>query len=123
MDAAAGMYATRSLSCGSASPTCGNARHTTFGDLAVLAFLLAQAADGVLTYIGVRVFGPGIEANPLIAWLIVSFGEAQALTGAKLVAGVFGIALHLSSVHRVVAGLAAFYFAVAVCPWVAILYM
>jgi hypothetical protein len=125
MNADAATYAPSSPSFGSRCATLGNVRHTTstFGDVAVLAFLLAQAADGALTYVGVRVFGLGIEANPVIAWLIVSFGEAQALAGAKLVAGLFGIALHLSAVHRVVAGLAAFYFAVAVFPWVAILYM
>jgi hypothetical protein len=94
-----------------------------FGDLAVLSFLLAQAADGALTFVGVRHLGLAVEANPLIAWLIASFGEAGALTGAKLVAGGFGIALHLSAVHKVVAGLTLFYVVVAVLPWIAILYL
>lgn len=124
MGAPAATYATSSHSCGSGRANLCIAGHTRslFGDLAVLGFLLAQALDGTLTYIGVHVFGVGIEANPLIGWLIASFGEGPALTGAKLVAGLFGIALHLSCVHRVVAGLAAFYVAVAVLPWLAILY-
>jgi Domain of unknown function (DUF5658) len=119
--------------CFTASPACGSRRvnvwsrshirRSRFGDLAVLSFLLAQAADGALTYVGVRHLGLAVEANPLIAWLIASFGEAGALTGAKLVAGGFGIALHLSAVHKVVAGLTLFYVVVAVLPWIAILYL
>lgn len=98
-------------------------RRSRFGDLAVILFLLAQAADGALTYVGVRHLGLAVEANPLIAWLIASFGEVGALAGAKLVAGGFGIALHLSAVHKVVAGLTLFYVVVAVFPWIAILYL
>jgi hypothetical protein len=98
-------------------------RRSRFGDLAVVLFLMAQAADGALTYVGVRHLGLAVEANPLIAWLIASFGEVGALTGAKLVAGGFGIALHLSAVHKVVAGLTLFYVVVAVFPWIAILYL
>ena len=97
-------------------------RRNVFGDIALLLFLVAQASDGVLTYVGVATYGVGIEGNPIIAWLMGAMGQGLALTTAKLTAGVFGIALHLSSVHKVVAVLAAFYFAVAVLPWVAILF-
>jgi uncharacterized membrane protein len=93
-----------------------------FGDIALLVFLVAQASDGVLTYIGVSSYGLHAEANPLIGWLMSSIGEVAALATAKTAAGVFGIALHLSSVHKAVALLAAFYVAVAVLPWVAILF-
>ena len=95
---------------------------STFGDLALLLFLLAQASDGVLTYIGVSLYGLHMEGNPVIAWLMASIGEGPALASAKLAAGGFGVALHLSAVHRAVACLALFYFVVAVGPWVAILY-
>jgi hypothetical protein len=97
-------------------------RRNLFGDVALLLFLVAQASDGVLTYVGVSTYGVGIEGNPVIAWLMGTMGEGLALTTAKVTAGVFGIALHLSSVHKVVAVLAAFYFAVAVVPWVTILF-
>jgi hypothetical protein len=93
-----------------------------FGDIALLVFLVAQASDGVLTYIGVSSYGLHAEANPLIGWLMSSIGEVAALATAKTAAGVFGIALHLSAVHKAVALLAAFYVAVAVLPWVAILF-
>jgi uncharacterized membrane protein len=93
-----------------------------FGDIALLIFLIAQASDGVLTYVGVSTYGLRIEANPLIGWLMSLIGQGAALATAKVAAGVFGIALHLSAVHRAVAILAAFYLAVAVLPWVAILF-
>src|SRR5512134_131256 len=95
---------------------------STFGDLAVVVFLLTQALDGVLTYVGVSVYGPHMEGNPLIAWLMEALGEGPALAAAKLTAGTFGIALHLSAVHKAVALLAAFYVIAAICPWVVILF-
>jgi hypothetical protein len=94
-----------------------------FGDIALLVFLVAQASDGVLTYIGVRTYGLPMEGNPIIGWLMVSIGQGPALATAKLAAGFFGIALHLSAVHKAVAILAFFYLTVAVIPWVAILYL
>ena len=102
--------------------TSGSTRRNLFGDVALLVFLLVQASDGVLTYIGVSSYGQHAEANPLIGWLMASMGEGAALATAKLAAGFFGIALHLSAVHKAVAVLAAFYLAVAVLPWVAILF-
>jgi hypothetical protein len=102
--------------------TAGGTRRSLFGDVALIAFLLAQASDGVLTYIGVRTYGLRIEGNPLIAWLMTAMGEVAALATAKVAAGFFGVALHMSSVHRAVALLAAFYVAVAVLPWIAILF-
>lgn len=85
-------------------------------------FLLAQGLDGALTYVGVTVLGLHMEANPLLAWLMQAMGSGPALASAKLVASAFGIVLHLSCVHRVVAGLAVFYLTVAVLPWLALLY-
>lgn len=94
-----------------------------FGDLAVVLFLIAQASDGVLTYIGVATYGLAIEGNPLIAWLMMSIGEGPGLAAAKLTAGFFGIALHLSAVHKAVAALTVFYVIVAIVPWVTILFV
>ena len=94
-----------------------------FGDLAVVIFLLAQASDGVLTYIGVSTYGHAIEGNPWITWLRTALGEGPGLATAKVTAGVFGIALHLAGVHKAVALLAGFYLVVAIAPWVTILYL
>ncbi len=102
--------------------TGGGTRRNIFGDVALIVFLVAQASDGVLTYVGVSTYGLHIEGNPLIGWLMSTMGEGPALATVKLTAGIFGIALHLSSVHRAVALLAVFYLAVAVVPWLAILF-
>lgn len=93
-----------------------------FGDLALLAFLLVQASDGALTYVGIATMGPGIEGNPLLASLMRAVGGGAALVGAKLVAASLGIVLHISGVHRIVAALAALYVAAAVVPWTALLF-
>ena len=100
----------------------GPTRRSLFGDAAVLIFLLAQCADGVFTYVGVMSFGMGIEANPIVASLMSTFGHGAGLTGAKLVAGVLGIVLHICEVHLAVAMLAGFYIAAAIVPWVSILF-
>ena len=94
-----------------------------FGDLAVVVFLLAQISDGVLTYIGVSTYGASIEGNPLITWLMSALGEGPGLATAKVAAGLFGVALHLSAVHKAVALLAGFYIVVAIIPWLALLYV
>jgi len=100
----------------------GGTHRSLFGDVALLIFLLAQAFDGVLTYVGVSAYGTRMEGNPIIAWLMATMGHGPALAMAKLTAGIFGIALHLSAVHKAVAFLAIFYVVVAICPWVAILF-
>jgi hypothetical protein len=91
------------------------------GNVVLVMFLVTQVCDGVLTYVGVRVYGLGIEANPVLAWLMATLGQGLALATAKTGAGAIGIGLHLSGVHRVVAGLAAFYVIVAILPWLVIL--
>ena len=53
----------------------GRLRRSLFGDIAIIAFLLAQFLDGLFTYIGVNTFGLTVEANPLIAGLMVSVGH------------------------------------------------
>ena len=84
------------------------ARSTLFGDLVLIVFLLAQCFDGVFTYVGVKSFGPGIEANPFLATMMGAFGHGVALTLAKTTAASLGICLHLREVHSAVAMLAGF---------------
>jgi len=95
----------------------GPPRSLTFGDLVILAFLTTQALDGVLTYIGIMTFGPSIEGNPLLAWLMRALGEAPALTGAKVMSAGCGIFLHLVQVHAPVAALTGLYLGGAILPW------
>lgn len=99
----------------------GSLSRTRFGEVMLVLFLLAQCFDGVLTYVGVKTFGVGVEANPLITALMLEFGVGAALLGAKVTAGLLGIALHLREVHEAVAALTLFYLAIAIVPWAAIL--
>jgi hypothetical protein len=95
-------------------------RQRRFGDAVVLGFLLVQCLDGVLTYLGVSIWGRGIEANPLVSLAIAAGGLGTGLAAAKLVAIGFGIVLHLCRVHNLVALLTAIYLAAAILPWTAL---
>ena len=88
-----------------------------FGDIAVVTFMIVQALDGVLTYLGVHIWGPSVEANPIISSAVSFAGVGTGLAAAKLFAVGLGIVLHLRRVHGVVAFLTAFYLAVAILPW------
>jgi hypothetical protein len=97
-----------------------DAGRSRFGDLVVLGFLFVQCLDGVLTYLGVSIWGRGIEANPLVSLAIAAGGPGIGLVAAKLVAIGFGIVLHLRRVHNLVALLTAIYVAAAILPWTAL---
>ena len=97
-------------------------RRATFGNAVVVLFLLTQCLDGIFTYIGVRTYGIGVEANPLIAGLMTALGHGPGLLSAKLVATALGMLLHLYGIHAAIAALSAFYLAVAVLPWSALLF-
>lgn len=84
-------------------------------------FLIVQALDGVLTYVGLASVGHVTEGNPLVASLMSLFGIGPGLLSAKLGASTLGVALHLSGTHRLVAALTAIYFAAAILPWTAVL--
>jgi len=88
-----------------------------WGDLIVVTFLITQCLDGVFTYLGVAIWGPGIEANPLISSAMGVVGVLYGVAGAKAVAIGFGIVLHLRRVHNLVVALTAIYFAAAILPW------
>ena len=92
-----------------------------FGNLTVVGFVLVQCLDGVFTYLGVGIWGPTIEANPLITSAMAAAGVAAAVGGAKAVAISLGILLHLLRVHYLVALLTGIYFTVAILPWTVLL--
>ena len=92
-------------------------RSLSKGELAILAFFVAQALDAAFTYWGVAVHGRSIEGNPLMASLMFSIGEGPALASAKVMAAGCGMILHLTQVHRIVAVLTAFYVCAALLPW------
>ena len=113
------VYATNTIPMGSAGPTT----RSVFGDIVLVLFMLAQAFDGVLTYIGVSTYGLEMEGNPIVAWLMATFGCEAGLAAAKVTAAVFGFALHCHAVHKTIAALTVFYLVVAIVPWVAVLYV
>ena len=100
------------LSMASESPD-----NSRFGDIAVVTFMVVQALDGILTYLGVHIWGPSVEANPLISSAVSFAGVGIGVAMAKLFAVGLGMVLHLRRVHGVVALLTAFYLAVAIVPW------
>jgi hypothetical protein len=91
-----------------------------WGDAIVLTFLITQCLDGAFTYLGVAIWGPGIEANPLISSAMNLVGVLYGVVGAKAVAIGFGMVLHLRRVHNLVAALTAIYVAAAIVPWTAL---
>jgi hypothetical protein len=93
-----------------------------FGDIVFLLFAIVQIADGWMTYQGIRVYGPGIEANPLIVWYASAFGAGAALTGAKTVAVMCGVILHLLARHVAIAFLTITYVIAALWPWTRLLW-
>ena len=97
-----------------------DAPNSLFGNFVVIAFLLVQVLDGGLTYLGVSIWGPGIEGNPLLSSAMAYAGTGASLAAAKSVAIAFGIALHLCRVHTLVALLTLFYVAAAIIPWTAL---
>ena len=99
------------------SPERHNLQNERFGDIAVVTFMVVQALDGILTYLGVHIWGPSVEANPLISSAVSFAGVGTGVAVAKLFAVGLGMILHLRRVHGVVALLTAFYLAVAIVPW------
>ena len=94
-----------------------DAERSLFGDLVVIAFLSAQVLDGIFTYLGVTVWGPSVEANPIVSAAVSVAGLAVGLSTVKVVAIGLGILLHLRRVHNLVALLTAIYVALAIVPW------
>jgi hypothetical protein len=93
------------------------------GNLVVVSFLVVQGLDGALTYLGLRMWGPAVEANPLVSSAIAFAGPGAGVVGAKAVAAALGMMLHLRRVHDVVAMLTLVYVTMAIIPWTALFVM
>ena len=119
-----GSYPASTISLGGVWPRLQNAsrRRVSFGDAALAVFLITQFLDGLYTYLGVLALGIHVEANPLVAALMVHFGHGAGLLGAKIVASSLGICLYMRQIHTVVALLAGLYLTAAIAPWTVILF-
>ena len=89
--------------------------------IVLIIFMLAQIADGVLTYWGVTTLGIHVEGNNLLAATMHAIGPFRALLSAKLLACVCGYVLYRTASHRPLAVMAGLYIGVAVAPWLLVL--
>ena len=105
------------------SPWQPRLSRSVFGDAVILAFLAAQAADGMFTYVGVSTLGMRLEANPLVLALITSLGLGTAVTTAKVFVAILGVSLHRLGVHGILAALTGIYVIAALVPWFSIFMM
>jgi hypothetical protein len=96
-------------------------RQRSYVDGLWILFVVVQILDGVLTYIGVRTFGIGIEGNPLVAWYAQAFGPAAGLAAAKLFAIGCASILYLTARRGAVAILTVVYIVFAIAPWAVLL--
>lgn len=87
-----------------------------FGNLVIVLFLIAQALDGIFTYLGIRAFGLS-EGNPLIAYSFRHAGVGPGLTAAKMLAVGCSMLLHLFGLHRTLGVLTLLYLSLAILPW------
>ncbi len=86
--------------------------------IAILAlFASVQLADAIWTAQGIARFGAGIEANPLLAFLVSTCGVAGALIAAKGVAIASGALLHATARDLALSVLTVAYVFGAIVPW------
>jgi len=86
-------------------------------EIVLSVFVLAQALDGALTYIGLQRFGLGLEVNQLLVFYMEIFGIGLTLVGAKGLACACGLILHVTDRHRALAIAAGASLGIAVVPW------
>jgi hypothetical protein len=91
------------------------------GRLVFLIFLVFQAADGLITYGAVSIYGTAAEGNPLLQTWMELADPGPALLGAKLLASGCGAILYAAGFRRVLGALTALYFFGALVPWLMLL--
>ena len=90
--------------------------------LVLAIFLVAQAYDGLFTYVAVQAYGVMAEGNMLLATWIDLVGAGPAIFGAKLLAASCGVLLYCLGVRRALLGLTIFYGLGAIAPWLVVLH-
>jgi hypothetical protein len=92
------------------------------GIVVLAVFALVQFYDGIFTFIGINEFGMEVEANPALWFLMTHLGSVTGIIIAKALALGCGVILYLNQFHIGVAFLTGFYIAVAIAPWVFLLW-
>jgi hypothetical protein len=90
--------------------------------LVLAIFLLAQACDGLFTYVAVQAFGLVAEGNMLLATWMSVVGPGPAILGAKLLAASCGVLLYSLGIRRTLLALTVFYGLAAIAPWLLVLH-
>lgn len=85
--------------------------------LVLLLFLVAQAFDGVFTYVAVSAVGTRAESNAFLAFFMTLIGPGPALFLAKSIAIAAGAFVYKRGLHGLLAGLTALYAGAAIGPW------
>ena len=80
-------------------------------------FAAVQIADAVFTFSGVRRFGPSVEANPVLAFYMATWGVGVTLVGAKSIAMALAVTLAARSYDVALTVLTFIYLAAAIFPW------
>jgi hypothetical protein len=91
------------------------------GRLTLILFVVLQAADGLMTFGAVKIFGSAAEGNPILETWIQLAGPGAALLGAKGIACGGAVLLYASGRWKILVGLTGILVAGAVLPWLAVL--
>ena len=96
--------------------------------LLTTALVALQAADGILTSMGVSRYGISIEGNPLLRSLMLEFGYITTISCVKIVAVIFVLILGYYARKRpwisgAMGAISCIYFFVAILPWTYILFL
>jgi hypothetical protein len=80
-------------------------------------FLIGQALDGILTYMGIQRWGMAAEANPLLHWLEAVCGLVPSILFFKLGSMWIGTYLYKYEYFYSILFLTVLIYGVAVLPW------
>ena len=75
-------------------------RRFSKAELVWVAFVVVQALDGAMSYIGVHTFGAWIEANPLVAWYAAIVWSRRGLYGGQALRDCVRHDAYLMARHR-----------------------
>ena len=84
-------------------------------------FIVLQAADGLITFGAVRVFGPAAEGNPVLQTWIQLLGPGVTLLTAKAIACAGAALLYSAGRERTLVALTTLLLLLGVGPWLALL--
>jgi hypothetical protein len=91
------------------------------GRLTLALFVVLQAADGLITFGAVRIFGTAAEGNPILETWIQLAGPGAALLGAKGIACGGAVLLYVLGRQRTLAALTGVLLAYGILPWLVLL--